>query len=165
MGKTLAAAAGAFTLAALVAGTGLTAASAGDGAAAGRTEAFRMVSGQVSGKASVVATGAFTAGGRTNLNTNVATLRFYRGSFQVNPHATQTHVHIDPRTCVLNAFQEGTYRIGHGTGRFARINGSGTYVAEILGVLARNARGKCSESKPPRALQQVVTAHGPVSGA
>ena len=163
MGKMLAAVASAFTLATLVAGTGLTAASAS--AAAGRTEVFRMVSGQVSGQASVVATGAFTAGGRTNLNTNVATLRFYRGSFQVSPRSTQTHVHIDPRTCVLNAFQEGTYRIVHGTGRFAHINGSGTYVAEILGVLARNARGKCSESKPPRALQQVVTAHGPVSGA
>ncbi len=163
MGKTLAAAASAFTLATLVAGTGLTAASAS--AAAGRAEAFRMVSGQVSGKAGVVATGAFTAGGTTNLNTNVATLRLHGRSFRINPRSTQTHVHIDPRTCVLNALQEGTYRIGHGTGRFAHLNGSGSYAAELLGVLVRNARGKCSESKPPRALQQVVTAHGPVSGA
>ena len=55
--------------------------------------------------------------------------------------------------------------IGQGTGRFAHINGSGTYAAELLGVLVRNARGKCSQSRPPRALQQVVTAHGPVRGA
>jgi TRAP-type mannitol/chloroaromatic compound transport system substrate-binding protein len=163
MGKTLAAAASAFTLAALIAGTGLTAASAS--AAAGRTEEFRMVSGQVSGKASVVATGAFTAGGTTNLNTTAATLRFSGGSFRINPRPTQTHVRIDPRTCVLNAIQQGTYRIGHGTGRFAHVTGSGTYAAELLGVLVRNARGKCSQSRPPRALQQVVTAHGPVSGA
>ena len=163
MGKTLAAAASAFTLAALVAGTGLTAASAG--VVTARAEAFRMVSGRISGKASVIATGAFTAGGTTNLNTTVATLRFSGGSFRINPRPAQTHAHIDPRTCVLSAFQQGSYRIGHGTGRFAHISGSGTYAAELLGVLARNARGKCSESKPPRALQQVVTAHGPVSGA
>ncbi len=163
MGRTHAAAASAFMMAALVAGTGLAAASAS--AAAGRTEEFRMVSGQVSGKASVIATGAFTAGGTTNLDTTAATLRFRGGSFRISPRPALAHAHVNPRTCMLNALQQGSYRIGHGTGRFAHISGSGSYVAEILGVLARNARGKCSETKPPRALQQVVTAHGPVTGA
>ncbi len=163
MGKMLAAAASAFTLVTMASGTGLTAASASAGTAG--SESFRLVSGLVSGKGSVIATGAFTAGGTTNLNTSVATVRFSGGSFRINPRSTQIHLHVDHRTCVLNALQEGTYRIGHGTGRFAHIKGSGTYVDQILGLLVRNTRGNCTKSKPPRALQQVITAHGPVSGA
>jgi hypothetical protein len=160
--RTLVAAGGAFGLAAAVAGTGLTAAEASQRPA--QTEAFRLVSGQVSGRASVIATGAFTAGGTANLNTGSVTLHFPGGTVRVKPRATQTNSAVDQRNCLLTVLQQGTYQLGHGTGRYAHLTGGGTYVLSVTGLLARDARGRCTESRPARALQQVITAHGPVRG-
>ena len=160
--STLVAAAGAFGMAAAMAGTGLTA--AGASPRAGQAEAFRLVSGQVSGLASVIATGAFTAGGTANLNTGSVTLHFRGGTVRVNPRATRTNSSVDQRNCLLTVLQQGTYQLGQGTGRYAHLTGAGTYVLSVTGLLARNARGRCTESRPARSLQQVITAHGPVRG-
>jgi hypothetical protein len=54
----------------------------------------------------------------------------------------------------------GTYTIGHGTGKYAGISGSGKYQLAILGIGARS-HGKCSQTKAPVAWQQVITASGP----
>ncbi|HTT51306.1 MAG TPA: hypothetical protein VMH35_07895 [Streptosporangiaceae bacterium] len=157
------AAAGALCAAAAITGSSLTAASAAT-SHAGRTEFFRFVSGLPSGRASAIATGAFTAGGSINLNTRVGTLRFPGGTFKAYPRPTHTVSQVNRHTCLLTVLQRGRYRIGKGTGKFRHIKGHGTFTADILGVLRRNKKGKCSESAPPLALQQVVTAHGPVSG-
>jgi hypothetical protein len=162
MRKSLAAATGAFSVAAMIAGSSMTAATASPVAA--QTEYFRFVSGLASGRASAVATGAFTAGGSINLNTKVGTLRFPGGTFQAFPHPTHTVTQLSRRSCLLKVVQHGTYRVGRGTGRFAHIGGSGRFVAHILAVLNRNAGGKCSQTRKPQAIQQVVTAHGPVHG-
>ncbi len=53
---------------------------------------------------------------------------------------------------------------GRGAGRYAHLTGHGTFAAHILAVLRRNKKGRCSQSKQPQALQQVINAHGPVSG-
>ena len=53
---------------------------------------------------------------------------------------------------------------GRGTGKFAQLTGHGTFAAHILAVLRRTKKGRCSQSRPPQALQQVINAHGPVSG-
>lgn len=39
-----------------------------------------------------------------------------------------------------------------------------TFAAHILVVLNRSRKAKCSQSKRPQALQQVINAHGPVPG-
>ena len=57
-----------------------------------------------------------------------------------------------------------TYRLGRGTGKYAALTGHGRFAAHILAVLSRNKKGKCSQSRRPQALQQVINAHGPVAG-
>ena len=112
----------------------------------------------------MVATGAFTASGRTNLNTPVGVLHFPHGSISAFPHATSTVTQVNRHTCLLTIVQHGTYRLGRGAGRYAHLTGHGTFAAHILAVLRRNKKGRCSQSKQPQALQQVINAHGPVSG-
>jgi len=41
-------------------------------------------------------------------------------------------------------------------------HGHGKYQLSILFIGARNSKGKCSESKPPVAFQQIIRAQGPV---
>jgi hypothetical protein len=158
------AAAGALSAAAVITGSSLPAASAAANHASARMESFRLVSGLVSGRGSVVATGAFTAGGSTNLNTPVGVLHFPHGSVKAFPHATSTVTQVSRHTCLMTIVQHGTYRLGRGTGRYVHLTGHGTYVAHILAVLNRSKKGRCSQSKRPQALQQVINAHGPVSG-
>ena len=157
------AAAGALSAAAVIAGSSLPAASAAVSRASGM-ESFRLVSGVISGRGSVVATGVFTAGGRTNLNTRVGTLHFPGGTVKAFPHATTTVTRVNRHTCLLTVMQRGTYRLGRGTGKYAQLTGHGRFVVHVLAVLSRNKNGKCSQSRPPQALQQVINAHGPVSG-
>jgi hypothetical protein len=157
------AAAGALSAAAVITSSSLPAASAAASHASGM-ESFRLVSGVLSGAGSVVATGVFTAGGRTNLNTPVGVLHFPHGSAKAFPHATATVTQVNRHTCLMTIVQRGTYRLGHGTGRYAHLTGHGRYVAHILAVLNRTKKGRCSQSKRPQALQQVINAHGPVSG-
>ena len=40
-------------------------------------------------------------------------------------------------------------------------SGHGRYQLSILFVAARNSKGKCSQTKPPAAYQQIIKAHGP----
>ena len=159
------AAAGALSAAAVIAGSSLPAASAAVSHASATMESFRLVSGVVSGRGSVIATGAFTAGGSTNLNTPAGVLHFPHGSVTAFPHATSTVTQVSRRTCLMTIVQHGTYRLGRGTGRYAHLTGHGRYVAHILAVLNRNKKGRCAQSNRPQALQQVINAHGPVSGA
>lgn len=156
--------AGALSAAAVITGSSLPAASAAARHASGKTESFRLVSGVISGGGSVIATGAFTAGGRTNLNTRNGVLHFPGGTVTAFPHARATVTQVSRRTCLLTIVQRGTYRLGHGTGKYAHLTGHGRYVAHILAVLNRTRKGQCSQSKRPQALQQVITAHGPVAG-
>ncbi len=158
------AAAGALSAAAVIAGSSLPAASAAVSHASPKMESFRLVSGVISGAGSVVATGAFTAGGRTNLNTPNGVLHFPGGAVTAFPHAKATVTQVNRHTCLLTIVQRGTYRLGHGTGKYAHLTGHGRYVAHILAVLNRTKKGRCSQSKRPQALQQVISAHGPVSG-
>jgi hypothetical protein len=158
------AAAGALSAAAVIAGSSLPAASAATSHASAKMESFRLVSGVISGRGSVIATGAFTAGGRTNLNTRVGVLHFPGGTVTAFPRPTSTVTQISRRTCLMTIVQQGTYRLGRGTGKFARLSGHGRFAAHILAVLRRTKQGRCSQSRPPQALQQVINAHGPVSG-
>jgi hypothetical protein len=71
---------------------------------------------------------------------------------------------LNRNTCLLISVEHGTYRLAHGTGRFRHISGRGTYTSRVRAVLRRNAKGRCSQSKLPRAFQQSINARGPVRG-
>jgi hypothetical protein len=140
--------------------TGLTAASASP--AASGTEHFQiMTTSATSTKASLIAHGLVTAAGTDVEGNNVDTFKFAGGSFKVRHSAGKGPQHFSPVTCLLTVTQHGTYTIFGGTGKYAGIGGHGTYHLNILGVGARNAKGKCSMSAPPKAFQQVIDASGP----
>jgi hypothetical protein len=71
---------------------------------------------------------------------------------------------LNRNTCLLISVEHGTYRLAHGTGGFRHIGGRGTYTSRVRAVLRRNAKGRCSQSKLPRAFQQSINARGTVRG-
>jgi hypothetical protein len=161
MRRILGAAAGALSAAALAAGTGGTAASAAT--AASRTEHFQFVGvSAASSRDSAIAWGAFAAGGTINLNTG--RIRFHGGTFRAIHHRTSAVTQVNRKTCLLVSVEHGTYRLADGTGKYKHISGHGTYTSRVWAALRRNARGRCSQSKPPRAFQLIINARGPVRG-
>jgi hypothetical protein len=161
MRRILGAAAGALSLAAVIAGTSSTAASAST--AGSRIEHYQFVSvSATSPRASAIAWGTFTAGGTINLNTGL--IRFPRGTFRAIHHRTSGASQFNRRTCLLVSVEHGTYKLADGTGKYRHISGSGTYTSRVWAVFARNAKGRCSKSRPPRAFQNVINARGPVRG-
>jgi hypothetical protein len=159
--KLLATASVAVTTAA-VAIAGLTAASAAAPAATG-TEHFQlMITSATSNTGPIIATGKFTAGGVDHEGRTTATFTFPNGSFKVKHSPGHGKRTFNPRTCLVTLNFQGTYTVGHGTGKYAGITGHGTYHLNILAVGART-RGHCSQSAPPVAFEQVVKASGPVT--
>jgi hypothetical protein len=143
--------------------SGLAAASAATPAASGTEQFQLMITSATSNTGPVIAHGVFTAGGIDHEGTTTATFTFANGTIKVRHspgHGKQT---FDPRTCLLTLKLHGTYRLVHGTGRYAGITGHGIYHLHILAVGARNARGRCSSSAPPVTFEQVINASGPVT--
>jgi hypothetical protein len=161
MRRAFGAAACTLSLAAAVAGSSVTAASAST--MASKTEHFRFVSTSASSpRASAIAWGAFTAGG--TINTNSGLLRFPGGTFRAAHHRTNSVAQLNRNSCLFTVEEHGTYRLGHGTGRYRHISGRGKYTSRVRAVLARNSKGRCAQSRPPRAFQQVINAWGSVRG-
>jgi hypothetical protein len=160
MRRTLAAAIGTLSIAAVISGAGLAAASAAP--AASGTEHFQAVSTSTSSRTSIIFTGAFTAGGVANVGRTTGTFKFPGGTFKITHSRGTGKQTFNPRTCLLTVSRHGTYTLGHGTGKYAGISGHGTYQLHILAV-ARRAHSKCSQSLPPAAFQQIINASGPVS--
>jgi hypothetical protein len=168
----LLAAAGAVVAAGAVAVTGLTGASAATirpAAPAVRPsvsgiEHFQlMTTSATSNKESIIALGSvFTAGGVDHGGNRVDRVVFPGGTFRIRHSAGKGPQHFNARTCLGVIHQHGTYKLSHGTGKFAGIRGHGRYRLSIVLVGARNANGHCSQSKPPVAFQQIIKAHGPV---
>jgi hypothetical protein len=109
----------------------------------------------------VIAHGVFTDYGVNHTGNTVDTVVLQKGSFKVAHSAGTGPQHFNPRTCLAMINQHGTIRIFHGTGRYAGIHGHGTYHLSLLFIAARVA-GKCSQTKPPVAFQQIITASGTV---
>lgn len=76
--------------------------------------------------------------------------------------AVRSRQTLNSRTCLFTISESGTYKIGGGTGKYAGISGSGTYVASVLAVFARNSKGKCLSNAAPPTFQLVINGHGPV---
>ena len=162
MRKIITSAAVAAAATALLGGTGIAAASSH--AAATKTEAFQLMSTSGTNKASVIASGAFTAGGVGTAGAhNTETLTFANGSVKLVHKKISGSQHFDPATCLLTGTETDSYTLGNGTGAYAGISGSGKATVNILAIAARNSQGKCSMSKAPAAFHFLVNASGPVT--
>jgi hypothetical protein len=149
-----------------VAATGLTAASASQVGAAGSSgfEYFQLVNATVANNApsSIIARGAFTAGGVDHPGNKVDTVVFPDGTFKI-AHSNGTGTpRFNAKTCLGTFAVNGTYQLSGGTGAYAGIRGHGIYRLNILEVAARNSAGQCSNKLPPTAYQQIIKAQGPV---
>jgi hypothetical protein len=112
----------------------------------------------------VIATGLFTAGGRDHVvSNNTDKFVFPKGTITVRHSNSKGPQSFNPRTCLLRVNQHGTYRILRGTGAYTGITGHGRYRLTILAVGARGANGKCTQKKPPVAIELEIRARGPVS--
>jgi hypothetical protein len=151
---------GGLTAAAAIASAPIAAASAAP--AVSGTEHFQiMTTSGTANKVPVITYGLFTAAGVDIQGQKADTFRLPGGSFKVVHSNGTGSQKFNPVTCLLQLNLHGTYTIGHGTGRYARISGHGTYRLSIIGLAAR-VHGKCSQSAPPVAFQQVIDASGPV---
>lgn len=157
----LAAAISLVSAAALVGGATLTAASASAGRAghAGqasapasmhrvRHENFRIITTSVdSRRLSVLATGAFTAGGYL-VPGKLVSLRatdkmvFPGGTFLLSRHVTRQWLPLPTAGCLIRETIRGSYFLSHGTGVYRHVSGSGSFATRIRGVIRRR-HGKC----------------------
>ena len=161
LNKRLLGAAGALVAAVSLAVTGVTAANAGSTGVSG-TEFFQLMTTlATSTTVPVIAHGVFTDYGVDRTGNTVDTVVLQKGSFKVAHSAGTGPQTFNPRTCLATVNQHGTIRIFHGTGRYAGIHGNGKYHLSLLFIAAR-AAGKCSQTKPPVAFQQIITASGKV---
>ena len=148
-----------------IAVTGITAASAAPrtGQAVSGTEHFQLVTANPSPSTGhVIAHGVFTAPALDHMGNSVDKFVFGNGSFKVRHSPGKGPQSFNPKTCLMTISQHGTYKVFGGTGRYARMSGHGTYRVTIL-IIGARSKGKCSQSKPPVAFQQIISASGPVT--
>ena len=151
----------ALVAAASLAVTGLTAASAHTSGVSG-TEHFQSMAASATATPVVIARGVFTDYGVSHPGAKVDTFVLQQGSFQLAHKVTSVIHHFNPVTCLDQVRLKGTYTVGHGTGKYAGISGSGTLVFSSLAIGPR-VSGKCSMAAPPVALQVILKESGPVS--
>jgi len=153
------------TLAPAIALAGLASASAASARpSASKVEHLRIISTKATDdRLSTVATGAFTAGGVDIPGRRADVIRFPGGAFRISFHDKSISSGFNPATCLITEKQAGTFTIGHGRGRYARLSGSGTYVTSLVGVSTRNRAGQCIGLRAPATFQGITTATGKVS--
>ncbi len=115
-----------------------------------------------SNKYSLIMTGTFTAGGAVVTRGPVATVTLPGGTFKVTSSGVKQTRKFSKATCLLTVSVHGRDTLGHGTGKYAGISGSGSFTFGLRAVFPRIA-GKCSMARPPLALQEVLSSTGSVS--
>ena len=109
---------------------------------------------------SVIATGAFTAGGSINLGSSTGKVTLGGGTLTLIPKFGPSKQKFNKVTCLLTITGRGSYSLGHGTGRYTGITGSGRFTVADRQINAR-AGGKCSATIAV-AFQGVITLTGSV---
>jgi hypothetical protein len=104
----------------------------------------------------------FTAAGVDHEGNTVDTVQLPSGTFQVNHSGAQTGApKLNKATCFFTFTGTGPITVGHGTGAYRGISGSGKAVITIVGILGRTKSGACSENAKPLGWQQTI--HGVAS--
>src|SRR5215469_3591315 len=151
----------ALSVVTMIAGSGIANANTSSGRS--QTEHLRIMSTKaVSRRLSVIATGAFTSGGRDIPAAKTDTIVFPRGRFKFRHLEKSFKANFDPSTCLNRETERGTFTISHGTGKYAGIHGSGKFVTSIVAVTAMNRAGECMHVQAPATFQQITTAIGTV---
>ena len=160
----LLAAAAAVAASATVALTGLSAASASPArpAASGTEHLQLMSTSATSSAAPIIGYGVFTASGVDHMGNKADTIKLPGGSFKINHSPGKGPQHFNPKTCLAQIAQHGTYTLSGGTGKYKGISGHGTYHFTLL-LLGKKVHGKCSQKAAPVAFQQIIQASGPAS--
>ena len=154
----LVAAASTIVAASTITGTGVLAASAAPRAAA--TEHFQIIStSATSPKADVILYGPITGHAVDIQGSKSDVFKLANGTFVVKHSPGKGPQTFNPKTCLATINQHGTFTIGHGTGAYKGISGSGKYHVSIL-LIAGKANGHCSMKKAPVAFQLVIDASG-----
>ena len=124
-------------------------------------EHFRIISTVAPAKhQSLVATGAFVAGGTMVVGKSYDKMYLYHGTFRLYPVVTYRSAPRPPSRCMFGETERGTYRIRDGSGRYRRLAGSGRFTVKITGVLASTGKNQCGRMV---AFQQITYASGRVN--
>jgi hypothetical protein len=153
-----------FATAAIIAGgAGAAVASASVSPSTSGTEHFQIMRTSASAKkSSVIATGAFAGGGTISNgfgNGGTGNVTLPGGKFKITAKKVSVAAGFNTRTCVSTTDGNGAYKLHGGTGKYAKISGSGKFTIKGLTVDARNSKGKCTAK--PVAYQLIITLHGP----
>jgi hypothetical protein len=161
MRRTLITAITLVSAAAMTSGAGLALASTSASPSSTRHERFRIIgTSETAKRQSVIATGSFQGGGSEALGKTLDKVDLYKGSFEVTRHVTFRTPPAPPSGCIVRVTERGTYRLGHGTGRYAGIRGTGTFASRITIVLARTGSSSCGATV---AFQQITYESGTVN--
>jgi len=109
------------------------------------TEYFHVASTNPAGLGVIIVTGAFSDGGVEHPGRTIDRAVFNGGSFRIDHSAGHPTSRFNPKTCVGTITQTGPFHLYDGTGRFAGINGSGTYQFDATYTTARTITG-CSKN-------------------
>jgi len=143
-------------------GAGVAAASASPGGI--RAEHLRIMNTKAAAaRLSVIATGAFTAGGYVIPAAVTDTVVFPGGTFKLRHVTRSGTASFNSSTCLLTETLRGSFTIGRGTGKYAGIRGSGKFVTSIVAVTAKDHAGRCTHVQAPATYQEITTASGTVS--
>jgi hypothetical protein len=103
----------------------------------------------------LIANGVFTASGVDHEGNTVDTAAFTNGTFKItHSGGVGGAPKVNPHTCFFTFTGKGKFTVGHGTGAYKGISGSGRVVISIVGILGRTHSGACSENGKPVAWQQ-----------
>jgi hypothetical protein len=124
-------------------------------------EHFRIISISSRARSSVLATGAFTAGGyqvsgRVTGLRATDTMVFPNGRLTVRRHITSQVLPLPTSACLVTEAIRGTLAAGAGTGAYRGVSAAGGFVQRITGVLPRS-HGLCGG---PMIVYQSITYEG-----
>jgi hypothetical protein len=114
------------------------------------------------GDASIIATGLFTDGGTIDIGKpgHSAEMNLGRGTILLTTtNGSAGRTKTNPLTCLTTQTSGGTYKLSHGTGKYAWIGGSGHFTTTVHSVSARKQDGSCALNRE-LAYQAVVTMTG-----
>lgn len=154
----------ALVLAAAGTATAATASTTGTSATARATTSPHHVTIAIGGNTqhpTVIVNGALHGSGKDDPNhSDFDVLHLNGGTLRVtHPNKDATYVPtVDRQTCYASFQEHGMFTLGHGTGKYAGITGSGKYHASGYTIAKRKKSGKCDFHAEPKV--EIFTVHG-----